>query len=79
VKRIYPEAKTALIKWIEDNFNDIDNYLFICNVKSDGSTMTVYDCDTFMSAAALAAIQEHTLHTLAENDDFICRPEPEEH
>lgn len=77
VKRLYPEGKTALIKWIEDNFEDIGDYLFICTVKHDNSTMTIYDCDSFFNAAALAAMQEHTIHTLAENDNFICRPESE--
>lgn len=77
VKRIYPEGKTALIKWIEDNFNNIEDYLFIANLKEekDNTAMTIYDARSFFNAMALASILEHTINTLGENEEFVCREE----
>lgn len=55
VQRIYPEAKTALINWIEENFHDIESYVFTC-LQSDGTTMTIHHVKSKIEARGLLAI-----------------------
>lgn len=72
VKRLYPEAKTALIKWIEDNFAEIDDFIFTAHCK-DGTTMTIYDVSSYFNACAINNIQNDTIHTLAREDMLILK------
>lgn len=52
IQRIYPEPKTALINWIEQNFHQIADYVFTCRL-SDGSTMTIHDIGGRIEALGL--------------------------
>lgn len=74
VKRIYPEAKTALINWIEENFHDIDSYIFTCRLK-DGTSMTVHDVDSFIEALGMVESAKHVIFVSSENGEFKCRNE----
>jgi hypothetical protein len=55
VQRIYPEAKTALINWIEESFHEIDSYIFIAKLK-DGTTMTLYHIDSHLEGVGLCEL-----------------------
>lgn len=70
--RICPEAKTALIKWIEDSFNDIDEFIFTANMKNK-TTMTIYDVRSYFNALAINAIQHEDIVDLARNDELIIK------
>jgi hypothetical protein len=70
VKRIYPESKTGLINWIEQNFHNIDE--FVCCFKlKEGSLMTVYDSYSYLTAVGMAEIAKDTIHHLSHNDGFV--------
>lgn len=70
VTRIFPEAKTGLINWIEENFHDIDTFVATFSLK-DGTTMTVYDCYSFIEAMGIVSISQSTLNNLAYDEEFI--------
>jgi hypothetical protein len=70
VKRICPESKTGLINWIEENFNDIDAFVVTFSM-NDNTTMTVYDCTTFMESMGLVGVTNHVLSELEMNGEFI--------
>jgi hypothetical protein len=72
VKRIYPESKTALIKWIEDNFHDIDEYVAVFEMK-DGTQMTIYDFYSYRNAKGTIEMASEGLYELSRNDDFIVK------
>lgn len=62
VTRIYPESKTGLINWIEENFHEIDEFTVTFKLKDDTS-LTVYDAYSYFSALVMIemgreAIQE---------------------
>lgn len=73
VKRIYPESKTGLINWIEENFHDIDEYVFTCTLKG-GTTMSVYDCYSYLSALGLAMMNLDSVQK--QQDVFISKQKP---
>lgn len=69
VQRIYPEAKSGLIHWIEENFADIDS--FVCTFKlADNSTMTAYYSDFAFEAMGLTAIQQAAMQDLYSTGQF---------
>jgi hypothetical protein len=70
VQRIVPESKTGLINWIEENFHDIDSFVVTFSMK-DNTTMTVYDCTTFMEAIGIAGVSNFVLSDLEANGEFI--------
>jgi hypothetical protein len=70
VTRIFPEAKTGLINWIEENFHDIDQFVATFTSK-DGTTMTVYDCFTFLEAMGIVGVTQSTISDLAYDEEFI--------
>lgn len=72
VKRIYPESKTGVINWIEENFHDIDQFVMTFALK-DGSTMSVYDSFSYLEAVGLAGIQLDCIHNAAHNDEFTSK------
>lgn len=72
VMRIAPESKTGLIKWIEENFHDIDQFVAVFRMK-ESVTMTVYDCYTYYDSVAMTAIAQDTMHTLSHEDRFVCK------
>ncbi|TQK41956.1 hypothetical protein FB479_11657 [Brevibacillus sp. AG162] len=70
VKRIYPEARTGVINWIEQNFHDIEGFVCIFNLK-DGTTQLVYDTYTYLEAIGLAEIAKNTIHVMTRNGEFV--------
>lgn len=70
VKRIYPESKTGLINWIENNFHDIDEFVVAFQMK-DGTAMFVYDTYSYRNALGMIEIARDSCHNLAHNDEFI--------
>lgn len=70
VKRIYPESKTGLINWIEENFHDIDEFMFVAELK-DGTSMNVYDFYTYRGAVGTAEMAKETLKELAVSGEFV--------
>lgn len=72
VVRIHPEGKTALINYIEENFEDIEEFIFTSKHK-DNTTMTIYDCYSYFDACAINNIQNDTIHEIAHNDYFVAK------
>lgn len=72
VSRLYPESKTGLIKWIEDNFHDIEQFVFTAQLKDD-TTMFVYDCYSYYDAVAMTSISLDTVHCLSHDDAFVAK------
>ncbi|OAB46637.1 hypothetical protein PBAT_11050 [Paenibacillus antarcticus] len=72
MKRIYPESKTGLINYIEENFHSIDQFVITLLMK-DGTSLTVYDTYTYLEALGLTEIQRDCIHEDAHNDCFICK------
>ncbi|MCY9082396.1 hypothetical protein MOE57_07855 [Bacillus inaquosorum] len=72
VKRVFPGPTNGLINWMEKNFHKIDGYVATFNMK-DGTTMTVYDAESYMQAVGLVEIGKDTIHQLAHDDEFIPR------
>ncbi|MET3699353.1 hypothetical protein [Bacillus oleivorans] len=70
VSRIYPEAKTGLINYIEQNFHEIDSYVVTFTLK-DGTTMTVYHSNSFVEAMGIVGVSQSTIMDLANSDEFI--------
>ncbi len=80
ITRISPESKTGLIKWIEDNFHDIEQFVAVFRMKDaepthpwERVTMTIYDCYTYYDSVAMTAIAQDTMHKLSYDDNFICK------
>ncbi|MEO3947631.1 hypothetical protein [Gorillibacterium sp. CAU 1737] len=70
VKRIYPESKSGLINWIEENFHEIDEFIAVFELK-DGTQMMAYDTFTYRGALGSLEMAKESLHQLALNDEFI--------
>lgn len=70
IKRIYPESKTGLINWIEENFHDIDEFMFVAELK-DGTSMNVYDFYSYRGAIGTAEMAKETLYNSMVNGEFI--------
>ena len=68
VVRIYPESKTGLINYIEEHFHDIDEFVVTFTLK-DGTTMTVYDCYSYINALGICALTTDTIQKTG--DAFI--------
>lgn len=60
IVRIYPESKTGLINWIEENFHDIDEFVVTFKMKNN-TTMTVYDAYTYFNALGMSMINLDTI------------------
>jgi hypothetical protein len=72
ISRIYPEAKMGLINWVEQNFHDIDQFVATFSLQ-DGTTMTVYDCYSFLEAMGIVGISQSTVNALAYDEEFISK------
>lgn len=70
IKRLYPESKTSLIKWIEDNFHEINEFMFVAELK-DGTSMNIYDFFTYRGAIGTVEMSKQTLYHAVENNEFI--------
>ena len=69
VKRIYPGSLNGLINYIEENFQEIDQYVVTFHLK-EGSTLTVYDSYSYLEAVGLAGIALDTIHHSAHEGEF---------
>ena len=76
VKRIYPESKTGLINYIEENFHNIEQFVVTFSLK-DGTTMSVYDSFSYLEAVGLASIQLDCIHESAHNETFLSKKRPD--
>lgn len=70
VERIYPESKTGLINWIEENFHDIDQFVATFLMK-DKTSFTVYDSYSYLESLGMTEIQRDCIHEDAHNDRFV--------
>lgn len=70
IKRIYPEAKSGLINWIEQNFQEIEQFVGSFKMK-DGQMYTFYDTYSFLEAMGLTAIAHADINRLGEQGEFI--------
>ena len=77
VKRIYPESKTGLINWIEENFHEIDEFVFQSTMK-DGTGMFVYDAYNVISTLGMLELAKGTTHEIANNGEFKFKPKKKE-
>ena len=68
IKRIYPEAITGLINWMEQNFHDIDSFVITFKLK-DKEMWTVHHTDSYYEALAISTWGLDTIQKLGE--DFI--------
>lgn len=69
VKRIYPDSRSGLINWVEQNFHDIDQFVVTFSMK-DGTTMTVYDTYSYVEAVGLAGLTTDTIHAASHDGTF---------
>jgi hypothetical protein len=69
VKRIYPESKSGLINWIEQNFHDIDEFVFMAHLK-DGQSLFVYDTYTYRGALGSIEMAKESLFQMAQEGTF---------
>ncbi|WP_332286645.1 hypothetical protein [Bacillus velezensis] len=69
VKRVFPGPTNGLINWMGQNFHEIDGFVATFNMK-DGTTMTVYDAESYLQAVGLVEIGKDTIHQLAHDDEF---------
>lgn len=77
VRRIYPEAKTALIHWIEENYHEIDEYFFLAVMK-DGEQMNIYDFYSYRNAVGSIDCAKDSIHRMSEDGTFIPKDLPKE-
>lgn len=70
VVRIYPEAITGLINWMEQNFHDIDSFVVTFMLK-DGSSMTVHHTSSYFEALGIAAYTIDTIQQLGASGEFV--------
>ena len=69
VQRMYPEGKSELIKWIEDNFHEIDSFVATFSTK-DGEIMTIHHCNSWLEAMGMNAAEQATLADLGLIGEF---------
>ena len=70
VKRVYPESKSGLINYIEENFHNIDQFVVTFLLK-DGTTMSVYDSYSYLEALGMTEILRDCIHEDSHNERFI--------
>lgn len=70
VKRIFPGAINGLINWMEENFQNIDQYVVTFSLKN-GKTMTVFDTYSYLEAVGIVGISQDTIHALSHDGQFI--------
>jgi hypothetical protein len=67
VGRIYPEAITGTINWMEDNFHEIDSFVVTFKLK-DKTSMTIHHTESYFEALAIAMLNLDTIQKMG--DDF---------
>ena len=68
VKRVYPEAITGLINWMEQNFHDIDSFVITFKLK-DKEIWTAHHTESYYEALAISMWGLDTIQKLGE--DFV--------
>lgn len=69
VKRVFPGPVNGLINWMEQNFNDIEEFVVQFQMK-DGTSMMIYDTYSFRNALGMLEMAKGSCHELAINDEF---------
>lgn len=69
VVRIRKDSKEELLNWIDQNFHEIEQFIATFAL-SDNTTMTVYDCYSYLEASGMASIQADTIHQEAQAGTF---------
>lgn len=64
VKRIYPEAITGTINWMEENFHEIDSFVVTFRLK-DKTSMTIHHTDSYFEALAIAMLNLDTIQRMS--------------
>ncbi|MDR3599378.1 MAG: hypothetical protein P4L49_02665 [Desulfosporosinus sp.] len=72
VKRIFPGPINGLINWMEENFQNINQYVVTFSMKN-GTTMTVFDAYSYLEAVGIAGISLDTIHTLSHDGEFVSK------
>jgi hypothetical protein len=76
VQRIYPESKTAVINYIEENFHEIDE--FVCTFRfKDGTSITIYDAYTYFNALVMIEMGREAIQEAVRNDTFVQKGDDE--
>lgn len=70
VVRLYPEAISGLINWMEDNFHNIDSFVVTFMLK-DGGSMTVHHTSSYFEALGIAAYTTDTIQQLGADGEFV--------
>jgi len=70
VTRISPNTVHRLANWVEENFDNVDQFVVTFAMK-DGTTMTVYDAYSYVEALGIAAISTDCLQKIAADDEFF--------
>lgn len=72
VIRMNAEPKTQLIKYIEDNFDTIEEFVVIFK-HGDGTLMSSYESESFLHAVGMVSVLDDTLKTLCHEDTFFVK------
>lgn len=69
VKRIYPEGKTALINWIEENFHEIDSFVATFTMKNE-EVATIHHCNSWIEAMGITTVSHNAISVIGNTGDF---------
>lgn len=69
VRRMAAEAITGTIKWMEDNFHEIDAFV-VTFMLEDGTSMTIHHTSSYFEALGIAAYTTDTIQSLEAEDLF---------
>lgn len=70
VQRIYPEGKTALINWIEENFHEIDSFVATFTMKDDEEITTIHHCNSWLEAMGITTVAINTMNEIGASGEF---------
>ncbi|MBU8788029.1 hypothetical protein MHB78_01155 [Bacillus sp. FSL K6-0138] len=73
VTRVYPGPNNGLIRWIEENFGEIDGYAATFKMR-DGTVRTIYDALSPVDAIGMAEIGKSAIQEAIDEDEFVPRP-----
>lgn len=72
VRRIYPESKTALINWIEQNFHEIDSYVAAFRT-TDGKVFIIHDVHSEVEALGMLESTKFIMAMSAHEGTLVVR------
>lgn len=70
VVRIYPEAISGLIHWMEEHSHEIDSFVATFMLK-DNDSMTVHHTTSYFEALGIAAYTTDTIQQLGADGKFV--------